>query len=172
MTSSEQVQAPPALPAPGGTADERTALEGFLEQYRAIVLRKVVGLTDQQARRQLVASQTTVAGLIRHLRWVEDAWFVEVLDGGRRPSWRDEDPEWQFRSGDESLAELINEYQQACERSRTIAADHALDDTGQHWRFGAVSLRWIYVHMIEELARHAGHLDILREQLDGRSGFD
>lgn len=165
-------QPPEARPAPSGTADERTVMEGFLEQYRAIVVRKVDGLDDQLARRELVGSKTTIAGLIKHLRWVEEAWFVEVLAGGRRPAWRDDDPERQFRIGDEPLAGLVLDYRRVCERSRSIAAEHSLGDTGQHPRFGAVSLRWIYLHMIEELARHSGHLDVLREQLDGVTGFD
>lgn len=147
-------------------------LEGFLEQYRAVVIRKAAGLTDEQAREPGVASGSSVAGLIRHLRWVEEAWFTEVLDGAARPAWRDENPEWQFAAGTDPLSTLVEEYQEAGARSRTIAAVHGLDDTGEHPRLGTVSLRWIYVHMIEELARHAGHLDILREQLDGTAGFD
>ena len=162
----------PARPAPPGTADERTQLEGFLEQYRAIVLRKTDGLDDELARRAELASGTTVAGLLRHLRWVEEAWFVEALQGSARPRWRDTDPQWQFRPGTESVAELRAAYAAACDRSREIAARHALDDTGHNPRMGEVSLRWIHLHMIEELARHAGHLDILREQLDGSVGFD
>jgi Protein of unknown function (DUF664) len=165
-------QPPDALPTPSGTLDERSTLEGFLEQYRAVVVRKANGLTDAQAREVLVPSGTSVAGLLRHLRWVEDAWFGEVLAGGVRPSWRDEDPQRQFAAGSDSLTHLIDAYTEACERSRAIAAEHGLDDTGVHPRLGTVSLRWIYVHLIEELARHAGHLDILREQLDGATGFD
>lgn len=147
-------------------------LEGFLEQYRVIVLRKVTGFDDDLARRELVASHTTVAGVLRHLTWVEHAWFVEVLDGEPRPGWRDSNPEWQFRAGTEPVAELIMAYREACDRSRRIAESRSLDDTGVHPRMGTVSLRWIYLHMIEEIARHAGHLDILIEQLDGSSGFD
>ncbi len=165
-------QTPDPLPAPAGTADERTILEGFLEQYRAILMRKTSGLTDDQARKRLVASGTTVAGLVRHLGWVEEAWFAETLDGGPRPAWRDEAPEQQFEPGDEPIDQLLADYLAACERSREVAARHALDDTGAHPRLGTVSLRWIYAHMIEELARHAGHIDILREQIDQTVGFD
>ncbi|QDP98371.1 DinB family protein [Microlunatus elymi] len=164
---------PEALPAPNGTDPERAVLEGFLEQYRAIAVRKAAGLDEAAARRRLVDSPTTVAGLIKHLRWVEEAWFVEVLQGRPRPQWRDVDPDWQFRlEDDDQLGNLIAEFQQACQRSRLIAAEHDLDDTGSHPRLGVVSLRWIYAHMIEEIARHAGQLDILREQLDGVVGFD
>lgn len=163
---------PDALPAPSGTADERALLEGFVEQYRAIVVRKTAGLTDAQAREPLAASGTSVAGVIRHLRWAEAAWYLEVLDGGARPSWRDEDPQRQFVAGTEPLGELVDRYLETCEQCRAVAARCELDDTGDHPRMGTVSLRWIYVHMIEELARHAGHLDVLREQIDGTTGFD
>lgn len=163
---------PDALPPPPGRGDERTVLEGFLEQYRAIVVRKVSGIDDETARSALVPSGTTLSGLVRHLRWMEEAWFVEVLAGGPRPQWRDTDPQRQFAPGTEPMAELVRDYQDTCERSRRIAAAHELDDTGHHPRMGEVSLRWILVHVIEELARHAGHLDILREQLDGQVGFD
>ena len=163
---------PVALPAPAGTADERTVLEGFLEQYRTIILRKTAGVDDDRARQSTLPSGSTVAGLVRHVRWVEEAWFVEALGGAPRPQWRDTDPGRQFRAGTEPLADLVADYRRACDRSRVIAAAHSLDDTGHNPRLGEVSLRWILVHMIEELARHAGHLDILLEQLDGRVGFD
>jgi uncharacterized damage-inducible protein DinB len=166
------IDVPAALPAPAGTAAERTALEGFLEQYRAIVVRKAAAVSDDRARRRLVDSETTVIGLVRHLIWVERAWFGEVLSGDPRPEWRDRDPDWQFRVGGETLEELITEYQAVCEQSRQVAAGLSLDATGQHPRMGTMSLRWIYLHMLEELARHAGHLDILVEQLGGGAGFD
>jgi hypothetical protein len=67
---------------------------------------------------------------------------------------------------------LLAEYDLACQASREAAAGFALEDTVPHSRLGRVSLRWIYVHMIEETARHAGHADILREQIDGATGFD
>jgi len=167
------IELPAAVPPPSGTGGERAVLEGFLEQYRTIVVRKAAGLDEEPSRRRLVGSLTTVAGLVKHLRWVEQAWFVEVLEGNPRPDWRDTDPDWQFRLGpDDNLTALISDYQAACERSRRIAVTHDLDDTGTHPRLGVVSLRWIYAHMIEELARHGGQLDILREQLDGEVGFD
>jgi hypothetical protein len=67
---------------------------------------------------------------------------------------------------------LLTDYDRACAESRQVAAGLGLDDTAPHPRLERVSLRWIYVHMIEETARHAGHADILREQTDGATGFD
>ncbi|WP_343600402.1 DinB family protein [Mycobacterium sp.] len=156
-----------------GPVGERATLEAFLDDYREIVVRKVAGLSDADARRRLVASATTVGGLVKHLRWAEYGWFDQLLhqraDDNRRPHER----AWEFEIGPgESLVTLVTEYRSQCEDSRRIAARYALDDTVPHVHLGAVSLRWIYVHMIEETARHAGHLDILREQLDGATGFD
>ncbi|WP_229669983.1 DinB family protein [Microlunatus endophyticus] len=154
------------------TAGERDALETFLDQYRAIVVWKLAGLSDDQAGRKLVESGTTLGGIVKHLRHVEEAWFVNALDGVPRPEWRDTDPEWQYRmEPGEMLAGLIADYESACATSRRIAAGRGLDDLAQHPRLGELSLRWVYLHMIEETARHAGHLDILREQIDGRTGF-
>jgi uncharacterized damage-inducible protein DinB len=152
---------------------ERTTLESFLDDYRDIVVRKVSGLSDTAARRSLVASSTTVGGLIKHLRWAEYGWFDQLLQEQSNDNRRTHDRSWEFEFlPEESLPTLITEYQTQCEESRRIAAGYPLDHAVPHRRFGTVSLRWIYVHMIEETARHTGQLDILREQLDGATGFD
>ena len=152
---------------------ERTTLESFLDDYRDIVVRKLSGLSDSDARRSLVASPTTVGGLIKHLRWVEYGWFDQLLQERSNDNRRTHDRSWEFEFlPEESLPTLITEYQTQCEESRRIAARYPLDHAVPHRRFGTVSLRWIYVHMIEETARHTGQLDILREQLDGATGFD
>ena len=152
---------------------ERTTLESFLDDYRDIVVRKVSGLSDTAARRSLVASSTTVGGLIKHLRWAEYGWFAQLLQEQNDDNRRTHDRSWEFEFlPEESLPTLITEYQTQCEESRRIAARYPLEHVVPHRRFGTVSLRWIYVHMIEETARHTGQLDILREQLDGATGFD
>jgi uncharacterized damage-inducible protein DinB len=152
---------------------ERTTLESFLDDYRDIVVRKVSGLSDTDARRTLVASSTTVGGLIKHLRWAEYGWFDQLLQERSNDNRRTHDRSWEFEFlPEESLPTLITDYQTQCEESRRIAARYPLDHVVRHRRFGTVSLRWIYVHMIEETARHTGQLDILREQLDGATGFD
>ena len=152
---------------------ERTTLESFLDDYRDIVVRKVSGLSDTDARRSLVASSTTVGGLIKHLRWAEYGWFAQLLQERNDDNRRTHDRSWEFEFlPEESLPTLITEYQTQYEESRRIAARYPLDHVVPHRRFGTVSLRWIYVHMIEETARHTGQLDILREQLDGATGFD
>jgi uncharacterized damage-inducible protein DinB len=156
-----------------GPVGERATLESFLDDYRDIVVRKVTGLFDTDARRHLVASPTTAGGLIKHLRWAEYGWFDQLLQQRINDNRRAHERSWEFEFlPEESLPTLIAEYQAQCEESRRIAARYPLDHAVPHRRIGTVSLRWIYVHMIEETARHTGQLDILREQLDGATGFD
>jgi uncharacterized damage-inducible protein DinB len=155
------------------TSGERQVLEAFLDLYRNILKRKLAGLSDQQIRRRHVPSQTTLGGLVKHLAAVEREWFQVVLAGrpedgpGAPPS----DVGWTL-SSDDTAGSLLAGYERACAASRRIASGFSLDDRVPHPRMGQVSLRWIYVHMIEESARHAGHADILREQTDGATGFD
>jgi uncharacterized damage-inducible protein DinB len=156
-----------------GVVDERALLESFLDDYRDIVVRKASGLSDTDARRRLVASPTTIGGLVKHLRWAEYGWFDQLLQERHDDNRRTHDRDWEFEVlPEESLPTLIAEYQAQCAESRRVAARYPLDHEVPHRRFGTVSLRWIYVHMIEETARHTGQLDILREQLDGATGFD
>ncbi|MGC9669477.1 DinB family protein [Planosporangium sp. 12N6] len=155
------------------TGSEREVLEAFLDLYRTVVRRKLTGVNDDRVRQRLVPSSTTLAGIAKHLAAVEREWFQETL--AQRPSDRSGVPsggsEWRVGS-DETIAGLLADYEDACAQSRRTAARFGLDDRVPHPRLGQVSLRWIYVHMIEETARHAGHADILREQTDGAVGFD
>src|SRR6201995_642967 len=157
----------------GGTG-ERATLEAFLDDYRDIVVRKVSGLSDADARRHLVPSRTTVGGLVKPRRWAEYGWFEQFLQGKLDDNRRTHPREWEFElQPDESLPTLVAEYQAQCAESRRIAAQYQLDHELRHGRLETtVSVRWIYVHMIQETARHTGQIDILREQLDGGTGFD
>ena len=155
------------------TGDERATLDGFLGYLRSTVHVKCAGLSDQDARRSLLPSRlTTVAGLVSHLRWVENYWFEVVLAGrpDRAPI-SEEDPDGEFRVPDGvSLAWLLDEYAQQCAVSREIADSMALDAKVPFRDDRVVSVRWVLAHMIEETGRHAGHLDVLRELLDGVTG--
>jgi uncharacterized damage-inducible protein DinB len=155
------------------TSGERETLETFLDLYRDILKRKLTGLSDQQIRQRHVPSATTLGGLAKHLAAVEREWFQLVL--ARRPAEELDAPlpddSWNLAS-DDTAENLLTGYEQACAASRQVAAAFLLDDCVPHARLGQVSLRWIYVHMIEESARHVGHADILREQTDGATGFD
>jgi uncharacterized damage-inducible protein DinB len=167
MTSTDLRPEPPML------GSEREQLAGFLDYLRATVVMKATGLTDEQARRPLVPSPlTTVAGLVSHLTYVEEYWFGVLFD--RRPDlWRDRfaaDPDAEFTAGLHApVEELLAEYEAECRRSRDVAAAHDLGDTVVH-KGQPVNLRWTLIHMIEETGRHAGHLDLLRELLDGSTG--
>jgi hypothetical protein len=149
-------------------------LTGFLDWQRATVRRKVDGLTSELADRALLETspRMTVAGVVSHLRQTEYDWFA-----GSFPSLADEpferDQYGGWPTGGRTVADLVNDYDAECAQSRRIVARLTLD-TMQHFtppQFTPVSLRWILTHMIEETARHLGHLDILREQLDGTRGY-
>ncbi|WP_033442001.1 DinB family protein [Saccharothrix sp. NRRL B-16314] len=147
---------------------ERLLLDYLLDHSRAELVDTVRGLSEAEARRRLVPSMTTPIGLVKHAAFAERKWFQHIL-GGLPESECDgamvgEDS---FLVGDdETVADVIAEFERAGERARAIAADVDLDATRQHPVFGAVSLRWIYLLMIQEFARHSGHGDILREQTD------
>ncbi|HEX3790289.1 MAG TPA: DinB family protein [Pseudonocardiaceae bacterium] len=172
---TEPVDPPLFLDELVSAGSEREVLETFLDLHRGIVRRKVTGLSEQDAQRRLVPSLTTLAGLVKHLAAVERGWFQLALAQrtveqiGANPY--SGDASWQVEPG-ETVAELVADYDRACAASREVAAGLELDDTVPDARMGRVSLRWIYVHMIEETARHAGQADILREQTDGATGAD
>ncbi|NKY87044.1 DinB family protein [Nocardia veterana] len=151
------------------TGTERRLLEGMLERNRAELIGTIRGLSESQARRRLVPSATTPIGLVKHAAVAQRIWFQRIVAGipagecdGPTVSG---DPSFVV-ADDETVADVIAEFERTSARAREIAADVDLDDTRIHPRLGEVSLRFIYVFLIEELARHAGHGDILREQLD------
>lgn len=149
-----------------------------LDQYRAIAAAALVGVPWEQASvRLLPATDMTIAGIVRHLAWAEDRWFQGRLRGSPMPEpWNahgadDPDHSMRLTSGDttEGIVEL---YESACERSRAaVEGCGSLDDVAVVPSFGVgpVNLRWILVHMIDETARHAGHLDLLRDCLEQRA---
>ena len=154
-------------------AGERETLEGFLEYHRRVLSGKLRGLSEEDARRHLVPSQTTLLGLVSHAAAVERNWFHHYLGGTPREeitrNARGDAPSWDIGAG-QTIAGVIAEFGRACAASRQIAAGFTLDQAVPHDELGQVSLRWVYVHMIREHARHAGHADILREQIDGAAG--
>ena len=156
---------------PPYTGTERELLEAHLEHNRLAVRHKVEGLSLELAKRRLGDTPTSVAGLVKHLTEVEGWWFRRFLNGEDwHGSSTDENPDGEFVIGvDESVDSLLNEYEAACALSREICINFNLDDPSKRPYRGdhSPSLRWIYLHMIEEIARHNGHLDIYRELLDG-----
>jgi uncharacterized damage-inducible protein DinB len=172
MTTTERTDVPP-------TWGERAHLETFLDYTRATAVAKCEGLSPDDARRApLPASPLmTVCGLISHLRWVDCHW-VEVMFLGGEPTgmlalMTPEDPDPEMRLAVETpLPELLAAYQEQSARYRRLLAGHDLDTPAKRpLDDGApINLRWILHHLIEETARHNGHLDILRELLDGVTG--
>lgn len=168
---------PPARTRPPFVADERTQLVGWLETQRAIVAWKCEGLTEADAHRSVLPTSPlmTMAGVVSHLRWVEHLWF-EVLFLGRPaegPQFQDEPEDADMIVDGIPLDRLLEEYDRQCSVSNEIVAAASLDDVGKHPDFGAAAatLRWMLIHVIEETARHAGHLDAIRELIDGQRGY-
>ena len=153
--------------------DERQLLDAWLEFHRATLFAKCDGLSDEQRKdRPVTTSLLSLHGLVRHLTSTERNWFQRVLQGNGAPFiWVDphvDDSE--FVPLDVEVWRVdIAAWQAECERSRGAAAEHALDDRGIR-RGKPYSLRWIYLHMIEEYARHNGHADLIRELVDGEVG--
>lgn len=153
------------------TGDERTVLDYQLDAQRTALADLLDGLTEDEARARLVPSLTTPLGLITHVTFVEQVWFHHRVAGMSReqlgiPETVDES----FLPAPEDTALSVQQrYLDACDRSRQLAAEHSLDDVFD-WRGSPVSLRFIYAHLLTELARHAGHGDILVEQLQARRG--
>ncbi|RKF28796.1 DinB family protein [Micromonospora globbae] len=154
-------------------ADEIIALpahaqfEAFLDEHRAALNACLDGLTEEQARRSLVASRTTLLGLVKHATFVEKVWFDEAVTGRSRAEIGiPETSEESFvLDDDDTIASAQRAYREACEASRRATSSLGLDDILRgHWR-GPLPLRWVYLHVLRELAQHCGHADILREQL-------
>ena len=164
---------PNLAPVLARVGDERAVLTAFLDMHRDVVVRKLRGLSEADARLRHVPSLSTVAGVLKHLTMVEENWFQRLLaPAADRPHLTDPsagEASWTLTDAD-TVAGLIADYRAACDRSREIAAAFPLDHVVPQPQLGEVSLRWIYVHMIEETARHVGHADILRELTDGDTG--
>ena len=180
MTDEGTASTPEYPPATGRhdppfIADERTMLDAWLDFHRATLLMKCDSLDDDQLRSQSVPPSTlSLLGLVRHMSEVERHWFRRTLIGEDAPplyySDDNEDGDFDDVDGADIAADLAA-YKAEVERCRTIAAERGLDDIGRNKRRGQdVSLRWIYVHMVEEYARHNGHADFLRERIDGVTG--
>ncbi|MGW1029528.1 DinB family protein [Streptomyces sp. NPDC002577] len=157
-------------------AGERAMLEAWLEFHRTTLAMKCEGLDDEQLRRASVPpSDLSLLGLVRHMAEVERAWFRRVLAGEDAPPiyYDDADPDGDLHpTGSDTREAAFPVWQAEIEAARALAAQYELDDlaTGKSRSGEPFNLRWIYVHMIEEYARHNGHADLLRECIDGATG--
>lgn len=157
---------------PDEAADERDTLVQRLDFLRASAVIKAIGLTNSQAfSRPVPASELTIAGLVKHLSCTERWWFTIDFAGLDVPwPWPEDDPHGCFPiAADDTIDAIIDGYVAECERSRTSIAGAPLHSMakGDEMHF---NLRYALTHMIEETARHCGHLDLLRESIDGTTG--
>jgi hypothetical protein len=141
--------------------------EAFLNEHRSALNGCLDGLTEEQVRRSLVPSRTTLLGLVKHATFVEKVWFDEAVTCRPRaeigiPATPDES--FILDDGD-TIAAIQRAHREACEASRRATSSLGLDDLVHGNRRGPLPLRWVYLHMLRELAQHCGHADILREQL-------
>ena len=142
-------------------------LETFLDEHRAALSASLNDLTEEQARRRLVPSQTTLLGLVKHAAFAERVWFEEAVTGRSRQEMglppRAADA---FILSDQDTIESVRRvHDDACAASRRATAGLGLDDVVHGHRFGPLPVRWIYLHALREFAQHCGHADILREQI-------
>jgi hypothetical protein len=161
---------------PPTVSDERTSLQSWLDSHRATLLWKCAGLTGEQlASRPSPPSSLSLLGLVRHMAEVERSWFRTRFAGNAELDYlycTQQVPDGDFDLADAAEAEAdFATFNHEVVLADEVAADASLDDTFVHpTRHTAHDLRWVYTHMIEEYARHNGHADILREQLDGSVG--
>jgi hypothetical protein len=158
---------------PGRTSYDVTAeplqvqLEAFLDEHRAALRGCLDGLTEEQARRRLVPSQTTLLGLVKHVAYAEQVWFGEAVTGRSREEMglppNAADPF--LLTPEDSIDSVRRAHDEACAASRRATAGLALDDVLTGHRLGPLPLRWVYLHALREFAQHCGHADILREQI-------
>jgi uncharacterized damage-inducible protein DinB len=162
-------------PAEGESWDERNLLLTMLRHTQETAVRKVSGLSqDLVSATPLPRSpRMALANVLNHLRWVERSWVNDRLLGGEDDGpWTEENPDAEFDEGSAlPIDEVIRLYEEEAARTRAVFAEHDLDApmakaTPEH----PLTARWILLHLIEETARHNGHLDILREVADGNVG--
>ena len=163
---------PESRPEPPLAGDPVTLVGAFLDFQRATLLWKIDGLDEETLRRPLVASGTSLLGIVKHSAYVERFWF-QIVTAGRAVTvpWPGDD-DWRIGE-DESAASIVAFYERECAISREIAAglgwDAPVANDGNGRRAG-MTLGWVMAHMLEEISRHVGQVDILREQLDGLVG--
>lgn len=153
-------------------APEKVMLQAFLDYHRATFLQKIGGLNEQELRSELTPSKMSLLGLVKHLAYGERYWFQYVFEGlevtipwyesGQGADW--------IIGPDENLASVLDFFHSEVARSREIIARASLDDNARRPPGIEHSLRWIMLHRLEELARHNGHADIMRETIDGTVG--
>jgi len=147
--------------------DERAQLDAFLEDYRRALDLTLDGLTEEESRRRLVPSATTLLGLLKHVTWMQRVWFEECVGGASRQALglvQSVDESFQLTDAD-TVASILAAHRDVCARARAAVTDLPLDTVVTGHRAGPRTLRWIMLQVLRELAHHCGHADILREQV-------
>jgi uncharacterized damage-inducible protein DinB len=154
------------------TGAEKESLKVSLDRHRDAVLWKLEGLGDDDLRRPMVPSGTSLLGLVKHLGSVEYGWFCETFGRDTEPLPFDEDdPDSDMRARpDETTEDVLAFYGRARAAADRVIDELDVEETGTAWFGETVTMRWVLIHMVEETARHAGHIDILRELIDGMAG--
>ena len=154
------------------TGGEKESLKVALDRHRDAILWKLEGVGDDDLRRPLVPSGTSLLGLVKHLAAVEYGWFCDTFGRPTEPlPFDDDDPDADLRiEPDETTADILAFYDRARTTADRIIDEIGLEETGMAWFGEPVTMRWVLIHMVEETARHAGHVDILRELIDGMTG--
>ncbi|MET9388600.1 DinB family protein [Streptomyces sp. NPDC002928] len=160
--------------------DERGALLSFLAEQRGGIRRAVLGLTEEQASSRPSASELSLSGLLKHVAEVEQSWIARAK--GEPPAVKRDESNWHecfvLVEGETVAAQLAYWDEVAAETEEFLRSVPSLDDTfalpSDPWfpPEGRVSMRWVALHLIRETARHAGHADIIRESLDGKTAFE
>lgn len=154
------------------TGSEKESLHVSLDRHRDVVLWKLQGLDDERLRRPMTPSGTSLLGLVKHLAATEYGWFSETFGRETEPlPFDDDDPDADLRPAPhETTEDIVAFYGRARAASDQVISDHEPESLGTAWHGEQVSLRWVLIHMIEETARHLGHMDVVRELLDGATG--
>ena len=154
------------------TGGEKESLHVSLDRHRDAVLWKLVGLDDEALRRAMVPSGSNLLGLVKHLAAVEYAWFCQTFGRETEPlPFVEEDPNADLRvEPHETTEDILAFYGRARAAADRVIDELDMEATGTAWYGATVTLRWVLIHMVEETARHAGHVDILRELIDGMVG--
>ena len=146
--------------------DERSTLLALYAYQRDSLVRKLDQVSEEDARRALVPSGTSLLWLVKHCTGAEARWFLDRFAASAPP------PEADALTDSDTIASVVAAYESMWSRITGIVAEHGLDEPARRMPDGedSVNLRWILMHLLEETARHAGHADILREQVDGATG--
>lgn len=151
------------------TGGEKESLHVSLDRHRDAVLWKLEGLDEEQVRRAMTPTGTNLLGLVKHLASVEYGWFCSTFGREIEPLWFEPENDMTAEP-DKTTADIVALYGRARAAADKVISEMALDELGTSWSGETVSLRWVLIHMIEDTARHAGHMDIVRELVDGATG--